>query len=417
MMRCFFVVVMLAIVMGQIDARPQLADRIVAVVDNEIILQSDVEKKMQFELMSRGANMRNVTESQLHDLFNNILENEIQDKLLMVRADQDSIQVDREIIEEAVRGEIRRLKDQNGAAFEEELKRQGLTERQVREELRQQIRKQYVRQSMYQMLRQQVTVTPRDVTEFEKQYLSGESDYVSLSHIVVAPKPTGNKVAEARKKGEEILARLKAGEDFATLAEEYSQDPGSRSRGGDLGFFSRNTMVPEFEDVAFSLKPGEISDLVQTQFGIHIIRTDEIDGDQVRARHILLLTQVDESDVEAAHKRAMDIYKRIQNGEDFAKIAREESDYNMTANVGGFINVFKKGDLPPDFADVGKTLKPGEVSLPFKTDRGWDLVKVNDDVSTLEDVLRQMKLEKLFREVLEETRENLYVDIRLEQAF
>ncbi|MFT5366988.1 MAG: peptidyl-prolyl cis-trans isomerase SurA [Candidatus Latescibacterota bacterium] len=398
-----------------VQARPQLADRIIAVVDDEIILQSDVERTLQQDLMSKGVDVRSISEARLREMFNQILENEVQDKLLLVRAAEDSIEVDAEKIEEIVRGQMRQYKDQNGPeVFATELARAGLTERLFRDQLRQNMRKDFIRQQMHQTLSYRVNVSPRDVAEFQKEYLLGESNLVSLSHIVVSPKPTGDKVEKARKQAEELMARVKAGEDFAALAREYSEDPGSGSQGGDLGFFSRGTMVPEFEEAAFALKPGEVSDLVQTKYGFHIIRTDELEADQVRARHILLLTQLDESDVEAAQKRALDIYHRAQKGEDFAELARELSEYEQTASVGGYINVFPKDELPADFAEIGATLKPGQVSLPIQTSRGWDVVKVNDDVNSLEEILKQQKLEELFREMLANTRKKLYVDIRLE---
>jgi peptidyl-prolyl cis-trans isomerase SurA len=398
-----------------VQARPQLADRIIAVVDDEIILQSDVERTLQQDLMAKGVDVRSIPEAQLREMFNQILENEVQDKLLLVRAAEDSVEVDPERIEVYVREQMRQYKDQNGPeVFATELARAGLTERLFRDQLRQNLRKQGIREQMHQTLSYRVNVSPRDVAEFQKEYLLGESNLVSLSHIVVTPKPTGDKVEKARKQAEELMARVKAGEDFAALAREYSEDPGSGSQGGDLGFFSRGTMVPEFEEAAFALKPGEVSDLVQTKYGFHIIRTDELEADQVRARHILLLTQLDESDVEAAQKRALDIYHRAQKGEDFAELARELSEYEQTASVGGYINVFPKDELPADFAEIGATLKPGQVSLPIQTSRGWDVVKVNDDVDSLEEILKQQKLEELFREMLANTRKKLYVDIRLE---
>jgi peptidyl-prolyl cis-trans isomerase SurA len=401
-----------------VHARPILADRVIAVVDDEIILQSDVERAMQQELMTRGVNARSLPESDLQGMFNTLLENEVQDKLLLVRAAEDSIEVDADMIEEYVRSRMRQFKDQGGPeAFEAELSRMGFTERIFRDNLRQSIRKDFIRERMYQSLAQRVNVSPREIAEFQKAYLSGSSnsDMVSLSHIVISPAPTGEKVEKARAQAEDLLRRVRAGEDFSDLAREFSEDPGSGVQGGDLGFFSRGTMVPEFEEVAFSLKPGEISDLVRTKYGFHIIRTDEVVADQVRARHILLLTQLDESDVEAAQKRAMDIYQRIQKGDNFADLARELSEFDQTKTRGGYINVFKKSELPPDFAEAGTTLKPGQVSLPMKTERGWDLVRVNDDEKSLEDILKQQKLQQLFREMLDETRAKLYVDIRAEQ--
>lgn len=418
MMRWCVLMVMVVLMSGlDAQARPQLADKIIAVVDDEIILQSDIERTMQQELMTKGVSVRNVPEAQLVEMFNQILENEVQDKLLLVRAKEDSIDVDAEYIEELVRGRMRQFKDQNGPeAFQAELERMGLTERLFRDYLRQNFRRDFIRERMYQTLAQRINVSPRDVVAFQKKYLAGEtdSDVISLSHIVITPKPTGDKVGKARKQAEELMVRIKAGEDFAELAREYSEDPGSGAQGGDLGFFSRGTMVPEFEEAAFALKPGEVSDLVQTKYGFHIIRTDELASNQVRARHILLLTQLDESDVEAAQKRAMDIYQRLQKGEDFAELARELSEFDQTASRGGYINAFKKSELPPDFVEVGTTLKPGQVSLPIKTERGWDLVKINDDLNSLEEMLKQEKLQELFREVLAETREKLYVDIRMQ---
>jgi peptidyl-prolyl cis-trans isomerase SurA len=418
MMRRCVLMMMVVLMFGfDVQARSQLADKIIAVVDDEIILQSDIERTMQQELMTKGVSARDVPEAQLVEMFNQILENEVQDKLLLVRAEEDSIDVDAEYIEELVRLRMRQFKDQNGPeAFNAELERMGLTDRLFRDYLRQNFRRDAIRQQMHGMLKQRVNVSPRDVAEFQKKYLAGESeiDAVSISHIVITPKPTGDKVKKARKQAEELMVRIKAGEDFAELAREYSEDPGSGSQGGDLGFFSRGTMVPEFEEAAFALKPGEMSDLVQTKYGFHIIRTDELAADQVRARHILLLTQLDESDVEAAQKRALDIYQRLQKGEDFLELARELSEFEQTASRGGYIGVFKKGEIPPDFAEAGSTLKPGQVSLPTKTDRGWDLVKVNDDPNSLEEILREEKLQKLFREVLAETREKLFVDIRME---
>ncbi|MBT4140687.1 MAG: hypothetical protein HOE48_22435, partial [Candidatus Latescibacteria bacterium] len=292
MMRRCVLMMMVVLMFGfDVQARSQLADKIIAVVDDEIILQSDIERTMQQELMTKGVSARDVPEAQLVEMFNQILENEVQDKLLLVRAEEDSIDVDAEYIEELVRLRMRQFKDQNGPeAFNAELERMGLTDRLFRDYLRQNFRRDAIRQQMHGMLKQRVNVSPRDVAEFQKKYLAGESeiDAVSISHIVITPKPTGDKVKKARKQAEELMVRIKAGEDFAELAREYSEDPGSGSQGGDLGFFSRGTMVPEFEEAAFALKPGEMSDLVQTKYGFHIIRTDELAADQVRARHILL---------------------------------------------------------------------------------------------------------------------------------
>lgn len=400
-------------------ATPIILDRIVAVVDDEIILQSDVEKKMQVELMGRGVNIRSVPENQLHDMFTQILENEIQDKLLIAKAKEDSIEIDHEMIEEYVRAEIRGFKDKYGEEkFKDELEKQGLTERQLRDDYRKQYRKEFLRKNMFETFSQNVSVSPREVEAFRQRYLAGETDMFSLSHILIAPKASPERQAEARKQAEDVLARLKNGEDFETLAKQYSQDPGSGARGGDLGYFSRGTMVPEFEKAAFDLNAGDLSDVIQSSFGFHIIRVDEIAGDQVRARHILFLLRPDDADKEAAHEKTLALYKRIEAGEDFAELARTESDFEPTAKRGGLLGAYPKTDLPPAFADAVRSLKPGSVTLPIYVDQddisGWNLVKVNDDAASLEEVVKQQRLQDRFRQMLDDMREKLYVDVRLD---
>ena len=397
---------------GTARAEPVLLDKIVAVVDDEIVLQSDVENKLRMALIGQGIDVRTMPQAELEDMFNKVLENEIQRKLLLAKAREDSIEVDDDRVEEMVRAQIRQFKEEFGAAaFAEELKKQGLTERQVRDEFREQFRDQYLERSMHEMLAQQVSVSPRDVKAFQEKYRRGESDIVSLSHIFLEPVASAKQQDEIRPRAEAVLQRIRAGENFAALAKEYSQDPGSAPQGGDLGFFGRGTMVTAFEEVAFGLKVGEVSDLVQSKFGFHIIRVDEIAGDQVRARHILFLLPADE---EAAQRRAMALYQQIQDGADFAELARAESDFEQTGARGGFLGSFPKANLPPEYADVVRALKPGEVSLPVKMEGGWNLFRINDDASALEEIAKEERLQALFREKLAETREKLYVDVRLE---
>ena len=397
---------------GTARAEPILLDKIIAVVDDKIVLRSDVENKLRMELIGRGIDVRTVPQAELENMFNTVLENEIQRNLLLVRAREDSIEVDDERVEEMVRAQVRQFKEQFGtAAFAEELKKAGLTERQMRDKFREQFRNQYLERSMYEMLAQQVSVSPRDIKEFQEKYRRGESNVVSLSHIFVEPTASTEQQDKIRPQAEAVLERIRAGEDFTALAKEYSQDPGSASQGGDLGFFGRGTMVPAFEDVAFGLKVGEVSGLVQSQFGFHIIRVEEISGDQVRARHILFLLQKDEK---AGQQKAMALYKQIQDGADFAELAREHSDYEETASRGGLLNNYPKSELPAEFADVVRALKPGEVSLPVKMEGGWNLFRVNDDATALEQIAKEERLQALFREKLAETRAKLYVDVRLE---
>jgi peptidyl-prolyl cis-trans isomerase SurA len=171
-------------------------------------------------------------------------------------------------------------------------------------------------------------------------------------------------------------------------------------------------MVSAFEDAAFSLPPGAVSEPVKTEFGYHIIRVDDVDGERVRARHILISLRPEDADKEAARGRAEEVYQQILAGADFAEMARQRSAHGPTAEVGGRLGLYPVTNLPPAFAGAVQGMRLGEVSGPVATEFGWHLVKVNDEREVLEDIIRQTRLRERFDEVLANTRDKLYVEIR-----
>ncbi len=395
-------------------SEPQEVDKIVAVVDDQIVLYSDVMAQVGLAAMNEGISRSDLTKSKFDDLFKSILENMIQEKLLLAKAEEDSIEVDNEAIEEAMRDRIRGLKTQHGEAeFARMLQEGGATERDIREQFRQEFRKEFLRRRMFDKLEQQVDVSFRDLQEFKGRYTDGLPPLLSISHILIPIEPSDDLRNQAKSQAEALLARLKQGEDFAELARQYSGDTGSASAGGDLGYFTRGRMVPEFEEAAFSLRPGEISDPVESDFGYHIIRVDGVQSDKVKARHILIPVQASNRDITNAYSKTLDLVKRIQEGEDFAELAKEHSSHKETAEKGGHLpGLYSPGNLPPAFADAIKKMRLGEVSPPVQTEHGWHLVRVNDDRSALEEVVQQEKLTALFDEVLARMRTRLFVDVR-----
>ena len=388
-------------------AKPQLLDQIVAVVDDQIVLRSDVMSSMALVAMQQGL-------SRVKELFEVILGNMIQEKLLLARAEQDSIEVDQEVIERAVRSRVRELKTEHGEeAFASQLAEGGVTERDLREQYRQELRKDFLRQRMYTSLSQQVDVSFKDVQDYKARYKDELPPLLSISHLLVAIEASDDRAEEVRAQANAIIDRLNKGEDFATMAQQYSSDAGSREDGGDLGYFPRGRMVPAFEEAAFALQPGEISAPVRTKFGYHIIKTESVSGDQVRARHILIPLQPSARDVKTAYDKALGLAKEAQAGEDFAELAREHSAHEETAKKGGRLpGPFTKENLPSEFSDVLKTMRMGEVSAPIQTGYGWHVVKVNDDQDAVKEIIQQVRLQERFDEVLAETRARLYVEVR-----
>jgi len=393
----------------------EVIDEIVAIIDESIILKSDVLQQMAFAALQQDLTREQLAGSQAEEMFRSILDNMIQDELLIAKAKEDSLEVSTEMIEQRVRDQIRQMKDERGAAeFARQLASEDLTEREVRDRLRKRFRKDAFRQMMHARLAQQITLSPKDVSEFRNRYEGSLPPIYGLSHIMVSPQPNESRESEAREKAEAILKRIRNGEDFAELARNHSEDPGSGPRGGDLGFFGRGDMVSEVENVAYALSPGEVSDVLQSEFGFHILKLEEKQGARVRARHILIALHPSEEDAAAAYQKAVKLLERIQAGEDFAELAKTESDHAESARNGGKLGTYSEDQPPPGFVDILPTLALGRVSQPVRTEFGWHLIKIDDDDNTLEEIVRQVKKQEYFERVLAETRQKLYVDVRLQ---
>ena len=395
-------------------AKPQLLDQIVAVVDDQIVLRSDVMSNMALVAMQQGMSRDDLTPDRVSELFVVILENMIQEKLLLARAEEDSIEVDEEVIERAVRSQIRELKAEHGEEeFASQLAEGGVTERDLRDQYRQKTRKDFLRHQMYTRLSEQVEVSFKDVQDYKARYKDELPPLLSISHILLAIEASDDRDAEVRAQANAIIDRLKKGEDFAALARKNSSDVGSSEEGGDLGYFPRGRMVPAFEEAAFALRPGEVSAPVKTKFGYHIIKVEATAGDQVRARHILIPLQPSTRDVKTAYDKALELAKKVQAGADFAELARKHSVHEETARKGGRLpGPFTTENLPSEFSAVVKTMRMGEVSAPIQTEYGWHVVKVNDDQEAIEGIIQQVRLQERFDEVIAETRARLYVEVR-----
>ncbi|TXK44924.1 peptidylprolyl isomerase [Pontibacter qinzhouensis] len=357
-------------------------DGIVAKIDNHIILRSEMEfTYLQYLAQSK--------QQDAPGLKCELLESMVQDKLLLARAEIDSVTVE----ESQVNGELNERVNyivQQAGGVERVEQYYNKTLKQLKDDLRRSIKEQLVVAKMQRQIYEKVTVTPKEIRNYfnaiPKDSLPYFSSEVEIGQIVKFAQVSKQQKAVARQKLEDIKARIVAGEDFATLAKQFSDDVGSAQDGGELGFFKRKELVPEYEATALKLEPGQISNVVESQFGFHLIQLIEKRGQEFNSRHILIKPATATINVEEAVAEMDSIRNLIVNDSmTFAKAAKELSDDKNTKDNGGMLTNRATGDtyfpmeqVDPAIFFVIDTMKVGDISqpIPYKTPEGTDAVRI-----------------------------------------
>jgi peptidyl-prolyl cis-trans isomerase SurA len=411
-------------------AQEEIADRILAVVQRDVILQSEVDEYLTLQMLQSGRAAETLSRSERDQLRCQILEAMIDDRILVAKARTDSVEVTLQQVEEALRQQLENIKRQFASEeeFREQLRKEGTTERDLRTKLRMQMERYLLREKLTQQFGQKVTVTFSEIERFyneKRDSLPTVPASVTIGHITRLTRPGDSALVVARRLIDDARGRLAAGEDFGDVAKAMSQDPGSAPFGGDLGFFGRAQMVPEFETTAFSLDSGQVSAPFLTEYGLHIIQNLGFRGDQVHARHILARAIFTPSDRQATLDTMQSVFQRLRSGADFSEMARTYSMEQSVRQTNGRVGPIEPGNLPPSFGSVLATLSLGETGEPFESDPGtFHIVRLIDrtrahsmnmvdDRRQLEELVRQKKLFERMREVLDTERGRVYVDVRL----
>ncbi|MDZ7332945.1 MAG: peptidylprolyl isomerase [candidate division KSB1 bacterium] len=406
----------------------QLLDKVVAVIENEVILQSELRQYALNIAFQMRIDPRREPE-RFEQLERETLQNLINQKILLAKAEEDSIQVEDRQVDSVLEEQINRMIQQVGS--EQKLEEQlGMSISKLKRNFREEVRKNLRVEKLQQTKFAEIKISRREVEELYhamKDSLPELKETVDISHILISIKPGNTSEQLARQKITELLKRVKDGEDFAELCRKYSEDPGSAARGGEIGFMERGDFVPEFEEVAFLLEPGQFSDIVKSRYGFHIIQCLDRKGDKINVRHLLIRlepTNVDEVETE---KRAQEIRAMLNDpANDFAALAKQYSDDESTRDQGGHLGLFETENLQlAEFKTVIDTLKPGAISQPFKTKYGWHIVKLNSkqeprpidlrtDWERIEAFALNIKRQKQFQKWLEEIKKDVYVEVKLD---
>ncbi|QNL51273.1 peptidylprolyl isomerase [Olivibacter sp. SDN3] len=364
---------LLMLYLGTLSAQEvKVIDKVAAVVGGSIILQSDIE--MQYaQYLSEGNN----PDPSVRCL---ILEQLLTNKLLTQQAVIDSIEVGEDEVDDNINNRLRYMTQRAGGQeqLEKFLNRSLL---QYKEEMRPAVKEQLIAERMQASITEKTGITPQEVKRYFENIpsdsLPNYNTEVEVGELVVFPSLTKEEKQPFYDRAESLRMGIKAGDDFGTMARLYSQDPGSASAGGDLGFFDRSSMVKQFTAIAFRLKPGEISNVFETEYGYHFMQVLERRGEQVRARHILIGTKPTATSMERAKGHIDSIYQQVKESKlPFSTAASLYSDNEMSKYNGGMMlnaeNQQSRTTYIPvdrldakDFAAID-TLKAGEYSRPFE---------------------------------------------------
>lgn len=351
-----------------------LVDKVQVIVDDKIILHSDIEN--QIHLMSKE--LKNNRESRCY-----LIEQLIINKIMTSQAVMDSIVVNDEEVDAELDRKINYYVNMLGSRkmFEEYYNKPIEA---IKEDFRDDIKEQMLAQRMRNKIVENLSVTPTEVRDYYNKIPKDSLPYYNteyeVSQIVIKAHVGEAQQKMALEKILDLKRRAEEGEDFGLLATLYSEDPGSAPEGGELGLMPRGTFVPEFEAAAFKLKDGELSDIVKTQFGYHLIKLNKRIGEQVDCSHILIRIQAANKDLTAAKEKADSIRKEVvANQLKFFDAVKQFSEEESSKNNGGRVLNYETGgtimepqEMDPYLYKMIESLNEGEYSSvePYQTQDG-----------------------------------------------
>jgi len=414
-----FILMMLALCLFISFASAELVDRIVAKVGGEIILLSDIQK-MLLQMRAAGLDVEKVTPAE-------ILQELIEQRLILQKAKELDIRLNEDSIRKYAENYIKQLKSQypSEAEFRQDLAKSQTTENELLEYYIDKLRENALTEQLVErFVSAKAVVSETEMRNFYEAHkdslavrpITWETGMI-LKNIKASQKAENQKLSEIRA----IYQRIMNGEDFAAVAASDSDCP-SKARGGDLGFFSKGMMVKPFEDAAFTLNVGEVSDIVKTQFGYHIIKLEEKRANELRARHILKIIEPTMQDTVQTRELMENVRERLIQGESLATLASEVSDDEQSKAEGGIVGEYDADGMPEFFRAAIMATPVGEPTAVLENEgtlyifirtkeipsRLYSYDEVKDSVGAL--LAREKQIEA-YGDWIKELMEESYVEI------
>lgn len=426
----FFLTVSLQLFAQEKEKTGFVVDKIIAKVDNYIVIKSELESAYQGYL----AEGNQQSEQAKCQLFNRLIMN----KLMVAKAAIDSVLVTDFEVDQNTSQRMNAILQNSGNSPEELERRYGKSLEQIRVELRDQIREQLLAREMTGRITKDLKITPAEVKRFYNKIpqdsLPFYSSDVEIGQIVKVAKISDAQKEESKSRLRELRERILNGEDFNALAQKYSEDPSARSNGGEMGFVGRGAMVPQFEAMGFKLRKGEISQPFESPFGIHIMQLIDRRGNEYNSRHILLLGNPSDEDIKKAEKYLDSLRRKIvKDSIKFEYAAKEYSDDTPTKGRGGF---FTDGDgglhvslreIDPVVYLAIDTMKVGSISKPltYRTEEGKEAARIlyykaklpphqanlKDDWHRIQSAALAEKKDKIIEKWFVKSRQDVFINI------
>ena len=399
---------------------------IVAIVNDGVITSGELNKELEIIKAQLRQQQRQLPPD-------DVIKKQVLDRMVLVRlqlqmAERGLLTIDDESLTRA----IANIAEQNGmelSQFRRALESGGMDYSEYRDRIKDEM---LISRLQQRQVQRKISVTDQEISDFlaNQELREGSDDEYRLQHIlfVVPEAANANRIQEVKTKAENILAQLKNGEDFAQMAISHS-DGQQALEGGDLGWRKLAETPSLFADLITKMKPGDISDIVRSPSGFHIIKLAEMRSseaqhivEQTRARHILL--EVNELvSSEESKTRLLQLKQRIDGGEDFAQLAIAHSNDKGSAGDGGSLGWVNPGTMVKEFEDAMNKLQPGEISGPVRTRFGWHLIKVEERrkydnteqfmKNKARQFIQQQKLGPALNNWLRQIRDEAFVELRL----
>ena len=372
-----FLFIFLLIPTLHIKSESSFIDGVAAIVENKLVLKSDLNQMVNMMAIQQGINPnKNINE--FIKLRSIVLESMVDQKILLEKAEEDTtIEFSEKEVNQALDQQINNIIMQAGSNEKAE-KILGQSIKSFRAEFWYDMKDKIISEKYQQKLLSKIKISKKEVLSFFEIYRDSLPSFpteVKLRHLLIKAKPSEEEKKEVILLLNDIKNRIEKGGDFEILAQKYSMDPGSKNKGGNLGWVKRGSLLKEFEAITFTIEENKISEPIETEVGFHILEVFERKGDKARVRHILISPKINKSDEEKAFVFASTLKDSCENIDLFKKYVTKYSKDYQTSNIGGDLGWIIPNQYPiQEFNTALNYIKENECSPPINTSYGYHLL-------------------------------------------